>query len=122
MTRYIISLLTCLCVCFGVVSCGQEEASSVTACDNASIANMVKQYNDIIEEAVNRSDCSTLLTVSPDVISFIDNNYNCLIIYFVLTDDDITTDREAEEYINDIREFMLDLTYACELENTPVLN
>ncbi|WP_157491131.1 hypothetical protein [Flammeovirga sp. SJP92] len=119
MTRYIINLLASLCLCFLFVACSQEEESTVTACDNENVANMVEQYDELFLRAIDNADCETILSVTAEITDFIDENYNCLIIYYVLTDDTIETDRDAEQHLEDVKELMEGFSYLCEIEEAP---
>ncbi|WP_156152304.1 hypothetical protein [Flammeovirga sp. OC4] len=122
MTRYIINLLTLLCICCFLHSCSQEEESSLTVCDNEGVSNRVREFEEVLNRAVSESDCETILSTSTETVDFIDDNYNCLVIYYVLTDNGIETDREAEDHLATIKEYVLGLSHQCETEIAPSFN
>lgn len=122
MIRKLFHLIPLLSIGLLLFSCsGGNEYPAVTSCDNDYITDTFTHYEGILNRVIEDDDCETLLKENNDIINFIDNNYNCLIIYLVLKDDDISTDKEAEALLSEARELIESLNYLCEVENQPAL-
>ncbi|MBB6459142.1 hypothetical protein [Flammeovirga kamogawensis] len=95
-------------------ACDKEE-TNINSCDEEVVKNKFETYVEIVGDAIENSDCETIVASSDEMLEFLDVNYNCLIILLVLNEDGVNSEAEADESIKEMRELIEELKYLCEV-------
>ncbi|NLR90271.1 hypothetical protein [Flammeovirga agarivorans] len=102
--------------------CETDEESKVTACNNEYISAQFLEYRNVVRTAISDKDCELIQDESEDILDFLNENYNCLVIYLVLDENNnISNDDEAIELLEEVKLELEALEYSCDVENFPTL-